>query len=205
MGLLSILLSALAIVCAGVGVLTTPFPVLGLIFAFGAPVLAVAGVMLGGSAMSKAKRAGQTNETAKIGVILNAIAFVPSLLVALTCGVCNALFSTGNMQVQRDIRFGTPFGADGGVRPLPPPQRSAKPDPDGTDQPAPGDDPGSADPNPQSGGRQPRDRRPAPGSQPTPGDPGAGQADPQAPAPGDQRPPPGSALPPPPLPPGPGK
>jgi hypothetical protein len=190
MGLLSILLSGLAIVCAGIGVLTTPFPVLGLIFAFGAPALAVAGVMLGGSAMSKAKRAGQTNETAKIGVILNAIAFVPSLLVALTCGVCNALFSTGNMQVQRDVRFGTsPLGAaDGGVRALPPPQRSAKPDPDGTGEPA-EDDPGTTDPNRPRAEPTPDDRRP--------------QADP--PPPERQAPPPGSTLPPPPLPPGPGK
>lgn len=191
MGLLSILLSGLAMVCAGIGVLTTPFPVLGLIFAFGAPALAVAGVMLGGSAMSKAKRAGQTNETAKIGVILNAIAFVPSLLVALTCGVCNALFSTGNVQVQRDIRFGSPFGsADGGVRALPPPQRSAKPDPDGTDSPAEGD-PGANEPPPPDQ-RPANDPPPPSGLQPAERQPG-------------QAPPPGQTLPPPPLPPGPGK
>lgn len=199
MGLLSILLSGLAIVCAGIGVLTTPFPVLGLIFAFGAPALAVAGVMLGGSAMSKAKRVGQTDETAKIGVILNAIAFVPSLLVALTCGVCNALFSSGNMQVQRDIRFGSPLGsADAGVRALPPPQRSAKPDPNGTGEPAEAD-PSADDPNRPRAEPTPQDQRPGPGQPPPSGlQPGERQP------PEGQSPPPGHSLPPPPLPPGPG-
>ena len=125
MGLLSIFLSALAVVCAGVGVLTTPIPKIGLIFAFGAPALAVAGIMVGGSAMSRAKRAGgQTSETGKLGAILSAIAFVPSLLVALTCGVCNAFFSSGNFKVDKNFRVGSPpFAADAGAPALPPPQR----------------------------------------------------------------------------------
>ena len=125
MGLLSIVLSALAVVCAGIGVLTTPIPTLGLIFAFGAPVVALAGILLGGSAMSRAKREGQTSETGKIGAILSAIAFVPSVLVALTCGVCNAFFTTGDFKVHKDVRFGgMPFSLDGGVIGLPPPLRA---------------------------------------------------------------------------------
>jgi len=124
MGLLSILLSALAVVCAGVGVLTTPIPKLGLIFAFGAPALAVVGIMLGGSAMSRGKRSGQPSETGRLGAILSAIAFVPSLLVALTCGVCNAFFSSGNFKVHKDFRVGTaPYADDAGAPALPPPQR----------------------------------------------------------------------------------
>ncbi|HKP58170.1 MAG TPA: hypothetical protein VJV78_15665 [Polyangiales bacterium] len=124
MGLLSILLSALAVVCAGVGVLTTPIPKIGLIFAFGAPALAIAGIMVGGSAMSRAKReGGQSSETGKLGAILSAIAFVPSLLVALTCGVCNAFFSSGNFKVDKHFRVGSPYADDAGAQALPPPQR----------------------------------------------------------------------------------
>jgi hypothetical protein len=124
MGLLSILLAALAAVCAGVGVLTAFIPTLGLIFAFGAPALAVAGIMLGGSAMSQAKRAGQTSETGRLGAILSAVAFVPSLLVALTCGVCNAFFSSGNLKVHKDFRVGTaPYDDVAGAQALPPPPR----------------------------------------------------------------------------------
>jgi hypothetical protein len=142
MGLLSILLSALAVVCAGVGVLTTPIPKLGLIFAFGAPALAVVGIMLGGSAMSRAKRGGETSETGRIGAILSAIAFVPSILVALTCGVCNAFFSSGNLQVHKDFRVGNSPFADAGAGALPPPQRLAV---GGSDQTEPPPPPSSSD------------------------------------------------------------
>lgn len=143
MGLLSILAAALAVVLAGIGVLTTPIPKLGLIFAFGGPAVAVAGIMLGGSAMSRAKRAGQTSETGRLGAILSAIAFVPSVLVALTCGVCNAFFSTGDLQVHKDFRFGVPpMAADAGVAPLPPPRRPQPSEPGGEPEP---DQPG--DPN----------------------------------------------------------
>jgi hypothetical protein len=193
MGLLSILLSALAVVCAGVGVLTTPIPKLGLIFAFGAPALALAGIMLGGSAMSKAKRIGQTSETGRIGAILSALAFVPSVVVALTCGVCNAFFSTGDMQVQKNFRFGVqPFGGDAGTLFLPAPQRVHPADPNEPDPPNAQVPPGARPPgNPSKPGD-----RPGP-DQPT--QPGAAPAPPEPQAPGT------STLPPPPLPPGPGK
>jgi hypothetical protein len=192
MGLLSILLSALAVVCAGVGVLTTPIPKLGLVFAFGAPVLALAGIMLGGSAMSKAKKTAQTSETGRIGAILSALAFVPSVIVALTCGVCNAFFSTGNMQVQKDFHIGvTPFGRDGGTLFMPAPQRPRPDDPNA--------DPNAPEPDPH-GARNAKPGTQPPGShlKPAPhsADPGApGAPEPQAPG----------ALPPPPLPPGPGR
>lgn len=188
MGLLSILLSALAVVCAGVGVLTTPIPKLGLVFAFGAPALALAGIMLGGSAMSKAKKVGQTSETGRIGAILSALAFVPSVIVALTCGVCNAFFSTGNLQVQKDFHFGvTPFGADGGTLFMPPPQRIHPTDPNAAEPDAPGD-PSAPGTPPPAGHLKPA---PQPGDPVPPSQPGSQQ--------------PGTSLPPPPLPPGPGK
>jgi hypothetical protein len=183
MGLLSILLSALAVVCAGVGVLTTPIPKLGLVFAFGAPAIALAGIMLGGSAMSKAKRSGQTSETGRLGAILSAIAFVPSVVVALTCGVCNAFFSTGDMRVQKNFHFGVqPFGPDGGVLTLPAPQR-LRPQPD---------------PNAPRDAQQPE---PPPPSRLEPVNPtqNPGQNPPAEPKPNE------APLPPPPLPPGPRK
>ena len=142
MGLLSILLSAVAVVVAGIGVLTTPIPTIGLIFAFGAPAVALAGIMLGGSAMSRAKRAGQTSETGRLGAILSAIAFVPSVLVALTCGVCNAFFSNGDLQVQKNFHVGVnPFAPDGGALTLPPPQRVPPQEPGSEPEPRP-EDPG---------------------------------------------------------------
>jgi hypothetical protein len=185
MGLLSILLSALAVVCAGVGVLTTPIPKIGLVFAFGAPAIALAGIMLGGSAMSKAKRGGQTSETGRLGAILSAIAFVPSVVVALTCGVCNAFFSSGDMRVQKNFHFGVqPFGPDGGVFTLPAPQRlQPPPDPNAPQEPQQPEPPppSQLQPKPSHSPRQP------------------GQNPPPEQKPGE------APLPPPPLPPGPRK
>jgi hypothetical protein len=163
MGLLSILLSALAVVCAGVGVLTTPIPKLGLVFAFGAPAIALAGIMLGGSAMSKAKRAGQTSETGRLGAILSAIAFVPSVVVALTCGVCNAFFSTGDMRVQKNFQFGVqPFDVDGGTLNLPAPQRLQPNDRNAPQEPPPSNSPNPPPDNPPSGDPGPATLPPPP-------------------------------------------
>jgi hypothetical protein len=177
MALVSILLAVVAFVCTLLGFVTTPIPVIGLVFSFGAAAIALGGAMLGGKAISKAKRANLPTDAARIAVVLNVIAFVPALLVALTCGVCNALFSAGNVQTHRGIDFnfnprGIPgFASDAGPNALPPPLHA-------------------------------RDAGAAPGSQPPPepGSPGsqpARQAPPEPTAPG--------ALPPPPLPAGPGK
>lgn len=130
MALVSILLSVVALLCTAIGFFTTPIPVLGTLFSFGAAAIALLGVMLGGRAVSAAKRLGTSNDTARIGVILNALALVPALLVALTCGVCNALFSTGNVQLQRDFQFNLGLdGPDAGLSALPPPQHAEPPEP----------------------------------------------------------------------------
>jgi hypothetical protein len=181
MALVSILLAVVAFVCTLLGFVTTPIPVIGLLFSFGAAAVALGGAMLGGKAISTAKRANLPTDAARIAVVLNVIAFVPALLVALTCGVCNALFSAGNVQTQRGIDFNfnprslPGFASDAGPNALPPPSRAR--------------DAGAAP------GSQPP---PEPGSQPAqqPGAPGSRPAT-QPNAPG--------ALPPPPLPPGPGK
>jgi hypothetical protein len=130
MALVSILLSVVALLCTAIGFFTTPIPVLGTLFSFGAAALAILGVVLGGRAVSAAKRQGTTNDTARIGVVLNALALVPALLVALTCGVCNALFSSGNVQLQRDFQFNMGAGdPDAGPNALPPPQHAPPAEP----------------------------------------------------------------------------
>ncbi|HEX4353074.1 MAG TPA: hypothetical protein VHZ95_09175, partial [Polyangiales bacterium] len=124
MALVSILLAVVAFVCTLIGFLTTPIPVLGLVFSFGAAAIALGGIMLGGRAISAAKALAAPQDAARIAVVLNVVAFIPALLVALTCGVCNALFSSGHLQTRRtfDINSGPiPMTAfvDGGAPPAP--------------------------------------------------------------------------------------
>jgi hypothetical protein len=131
MSLLSILLSVVAVLCTVLGFLTTPVPVLGAVLSFGAAGIALGGIMLAGKAMSRAKLQERPSDTARIGVVLNVLALVPALLVALTCGVCNALVSTGNIQASPNFRFnvGSPGAAapdtdPGQPQPLAPPARA---------------------------------------------------------------------------------
>jgi hypothetical protein len=130
MALVSILLAVLAFVCTLIGFLTTPIPVVGVMFSFGAAAIALAGIMLGGKATSQAKRHGLPTDAARIAVVLNVLAFVPALLVAFTCGVCNAIVSTGNVHVQKGVDFGfgpgslPGFGRDAGAEPMAPPERA---------------------------------------------------------------------------------
>ena len=179
MALISILLSVVALLCTAVGFFTTPIPVVGTLFSFGAAAIAIAGVVVGGRAVTAAKQQGRSNDTARIGVVLSALALVPALLVALTCGLCNALFSSGNMQLQRDFQFNVGRGwpgadPDAGPNALPPPARA----PSEPDQPPPEGTPATP---PPAGSKEP-----AP-------------ANPSAP------PQPSQNLPPPPLPAGPGR
>ncbi|MDD9935612.1 MAG: hypothetical protein OXT09_18520, partial [Myxococcales bacterium] len=121
----SILLGLLALVSTGLGVLTTPVPVLGALFSFGAPTLALVGVVVGGVAISRGKREGRATDGATAGAIISGLAFIPALVTALTCGVCNALCSAGEVQT-RGFQYQVGQGArpDGGVAlPPPPPLR----------------------------------------------------------------------------------
>ena len=132
MALVSILLAVVAFGCTVIGFLTTPIPVVGVVFSFGAAAIALGGIMLGGRASSQAKSRALPTDAARIGVVLNVLAFVPALLVAFTCGVCNAIVSTGNVQVHKDLNFGVGpgilpgFGLDAGAGSLPglPPEGS---------------------------------------------------------------------------------
>lgn len=189
MGFVSLALSVIAFLCAGLGFLTAPIPWLGLFFSLAAPTLAVVGAVLGGRAMSAQKRAGQPADLAKLGVILNCIAFVPALLVALTCGVCNALFSSGDVKMQRNVDFRMGQGAgsrsDGGVPSLPPPSKAPAADP-------------QAKPKPDGGSSNAPPALPTQPAQPSP--PAQPGEQPTSP---DAVPQPAPSMPPPPLPAGP--
>jgi len=161
MAALSIVLGVLSLACVALGVLFTPVPLMGAAFSFGAPALAIAGIVVGGIAMSRAKRSvalaapqGLPNAgpsapaqapnpgssgVALTGVIVSALALLPALLTALTCGVCNAVFSTGQFQTQRNFQFnlqrGFPPVPDAGPT-RPEPRQSGR----GRDAGAPDDD-----------------------------------------------------------------
>jgi hypothetical protein len=132
MAIVSILLAVVAFICTLIGFLTTPIPVVGVVFSFGAAAIALGGMLLGGRAISAAKRSGMPNDSGRIAVVLNVLAFIPALLVAITCGVCNAVMSTGNLHLQRDLNFniGPSMFGDAGVPGLPPPPRAPQQPPD---------------------------------------------------------------------------
>jgi hypothetical protein len=94
----ALLLAVAAFLCTGLGVLFTPIPGVGAAFAFGAPVLAVIGVVLGGRAVTANKQRGETGGVAQAAVIASGLAFVPAMITALTCGACNALCATGQIK-----------------------------------------------------------------------------------------------------------
>lgn len=94
----ALLLAVAAFLCTGLGVLFTPVPGVGAAFAFGAPVLAVIGVVLGGRAVTANKQRGETGGVAQAAVIASGLAFVPAMITALTCGACNALCATGQIK-----------------------------------------------------------------------------------------------------------
>jgi len=83
------------------GFLATPVPYLGSLLSFAAPILALAGIIMGGVAMSRAKQTGESSGAGVAGLIVNIIAFVLSLVVALTCGLCNACVTGGANNARR--------------------------------------------------------------------------------------------------------
>jgi hypothetical protein len=116
MGLGSVILGVFAFLCMFAGALLVWVPFLGTMLSFLSPILAIAGVILGGVAMSRAREGqGESEGLAIGGLILNVVAFIPAMLIALTCGLCNTLctsaFVTPNGQTSR-----VPWTVDGGVR-----------------------------------------------------------------------------------------
>lgn len=90
MGIGAIVLGVFAFICTIGGALLAWVPFLGTMLSFLAPVLALGGIILGGVALSRAKAgAGESEGLAIGGLVTSIVAFIPSVIVALTCGLCN--------------------------------------------------------------------------------------------------------------------
>jgi len=151
----SIALAVLAFISMGLGFLTTPLPMLGALFSFAAPALALAGLIAGRVATARAKDAGQSTATASVGSLLSGLCLLPALMTAMTCGLCNAMLSTGKFETHRSVqwstqstgRSGAPQSAPG-TQPAAPPTAPLPPS-------APGAPPPAFPPPPIAPGRTP--------------------------------------------------
>lgn len=101
MGVASSILAILAFVFLLGGMLTSLVPYVGTVLSFGAPLLALFGIVLGGVGISRAKQHGDSDTFATLGLTLNIIAFLFGLVFALTCGLCNACISQSAQQNAR--------------------------------------------------------------------------------------------------------
>jgi hypothetical protein len=191
-GLGSVLLGVFAFVCMFGGMLLTVVPFVGTMLSFLGPVLSLAGIVLGGVAMSRAKQYGENDGLAVAGLVVNIVAFLPAMLVAIACGGCN-ICCTGMLLTPSDPNA-TPFWMqDSGPSPFDDLFRDAGspwtrvPSPPPPAFPPPPIDPGATQPPgaPADPGAAPDPAAPPAIAPPATADPGAG------------------ALPPPPLPPGP--
>jgi hypothetical protein len=154
MALASVLLAALSLVSIALAVPTLPIPGVGLLFAFGAPTLAFAGIVAGGVAVGRAKRRQSSTALAVAGVIASLLSLVPALFTAVTLGLLNVLFTAGPIDVHRSFQVhtqhgGAPLGAFAGA-PAPPPAEPAPAPPR-----APGSPPPAFPPPPLEPGRAP--------------------------------------------------
>jgi hypothetical protein len=98
MGIASVVLGVLAMISMVAGFFLTIVPVLGTVLGCGSPLLCIVGVVLGGVALSHAKRDGMPTGLPTAGIVVNAIVFFPSAIVALTCGLCNACASASMIE-----------------------------------------------------------------------------------------------------------
>jgi hypothetical protein len=123
MGIGAIVLGVFAFVCMAGGALLAWVPFLGTMLSFLAPVLALGGIILGGVAYSRARSGGGESEGLAIGgLVTSVIAFVPAVLVALTCGLCNTCATA--MYLDPSIGAYDAGETDAGIAPyrtMPPP------------------------------------------------------------------------------------
>jgi hypothetical protein len=125
----SICCAGLALAFTILGFVLTSVPYAGSVMSFGAPVIAVVGAILGGLALSKARRESSSMGMPITGLVVSVIVFLPAALVALTCGLCNACFSTVSSVGSRGD-LGSPAGASPPARPpaaAPPPAAASSP------------------------------------------------------------------------------
>ena len=111
MGIGSILCGLGAFICMVGGFILTMVPGVGAALSFAAPILSLVGIVLGGISMSRAGREGETSGAGVAGLVISVIAFVLSLAVALTCGLCNACWTSGVMNAQNQGGFQPAFSS----------------------------------------------------------------------------------------------
>lgn len=92
MPIASLICGAVSLLMAIGGFFTTAVPFLGSVLAFGSPVVALAGIVMGGIGHSRSQ---DMKGVAVAGLVTSIIGFVFGLLVAVTCGMCNVCFSAG--------------------------------------------------------------------------------------------------------------
>ncbi|MCB9624500.1 MAG: hypothetical protein H6723_14395, partial [Sandaracinus sp.] len=151
MGAASSLLAIVAFLFMVGGMVTSLVPWVGSILSFGAPVVAIFGIVLGGVGMSRAKQMGDSDTFATLGLALNVFAFLFGLLFALTCGVCNACVSQSQQQQGRWNLGPTPGSTPSNPWQVTPPPPGANPvaptGPSGFTPPPMGPNPNGTDPN----------------------------------------------------------
>lgn len=118
MGLGALLLGVFALICMFAGAVMFMVPFVGTMLSFLAPVIAIAGVVIGGVAVSRAKQMGESDGLAIAGLAINVVAFVPAMVVAMTCGLCNTI-CTGVMLTPDDPNSPPFWLHDGGGGPSP--------------------------------------------------------------------------------------
>ena len=97
MALASLILGLLSFVFMIAGLFTSMVPFVGSALSFGAPIVGLFGLVLGGVALSRANQMGDSTGLATAGMVVSGICFVLSPVFALTCGMCNACVSTAAM------------------------------------------------------------------------------------------------------------
>lgn len=131
MGIGSITLGILSFLCMLGGIFLVWVPFLGAMLGFLSPVLALFGIILGGVALSRAREGGSENEGLAIGgLVTSIIAFVPAVLVAVTCSLCSACW-TGAVVMPHDSGPPRAVFPDAGsfAVPYPPPNSHPAPPP----------------------------------------------------------------------------
>lgn len=94
MGLAAIIVGVLSLVFLALGLFLWVIPVLGPLVTFGAPILGIAAIILGGVAMSRAKQDGESSSAGIAGLVMGIIGTLFGIIEALTCGICSALCTT---------------------------------------------------------------------------------------------------------------
>lgn len=124
MGVGSIVLGILSLLFAMGGFVVSFIPgvgaFLGAFLSFASPVLALIGVVLGGVGVSRARSEGIEGGTPMAGLIVSGVAFFPAFLVAISCGICDAMCAGAMIDGQRNRGSSTPWWlADAGVSTTP--------------------------------------------------------------------------------------